>query len=133
MTVRISSCVIKYMLSHIKRCYRLAAWGPCLKVTIFLVIAFAAILARLLQQPYRCHLLQSKACAILPFCSKKQLSPLPVLPIFRIFAEIRNFCTPWKFLYLVFQLQEKKSSKKFFFRKKNFFREKKNTKKNCSV
>ena len=39
-----------------------------------------------------------------------------VLPIFRIFAEIRNFCSPWKFLYLVFQLQEKKSSKKFFFR-----------------
>ena len=42
---------------------------------------------------------------------------IPVLPIFRIFAEIRNFCYPWKFLYLVFQLQEKKSSKKkYFFR-----------------
>ena len=32
---------------------------------------------------------------------------LAVLPIFRIFAEIRNFCSPWKFLYLVLQLQEK--------------------------
>ena len=47
-----------------------------------------------------------------------------MLPIFRIFAEIRNFCSPWKFLYLVFQL-EKKSSKKICFRLKKFFRGKK--------
>ena len=51
-----------------------------------------------------------------------------MLPIFRIFAEIRNFCSPWKFLYLVFQLQEKKSSKNFFFRKKFFSVKKKKQK-----
>ena len=49
-----------------------------------------------------------------------------MLPIFRIFAEIRNFCSPWKFLYLVFQLEEKNPQKKFFF-VKNFFSVKKKT------
>ena len=31
-----------------------------------------------------------------------------VLPIIRIFAEIRNFRSPWKSPHIVFQLHEKK-------------------------
>ena len=48
-----------------------------------------------------------------------------VLPFFRIFAEIRNFCSPWKSPHMVFQLPEKSPQIIFFFLKKFFSVEKK--------
>ena len=37
----------------------------------------------------------------------KSVFTYTVLPFFRIFAEIRNFRSPWKSPHMVFQLNEK--------------------------
>ena len=59
----------------------------------------------------------------LPLAGKNQNLHITVLPFFRTFAEIRNFCSPWKSPHMVFQLHEK-NPEIIFFPKKKFSVEK---------
>ena len=50
---------------------------------------------------------------VTPVCVVKCMY-ITVLPFFRIFGDIRNFCSPWKSPHMVFQLHEKNPQIIFF-------------------